>query len=475
MMNRRHFIKAIGATAAAFSSGGGDPVSANTSKPNIVFFLIDDLGWRDLRFMGSQYYETPNIDRLAAQGMVFTDAYANAPNCAPSRACLMSGQYPPRHGIYTVGTSERGQSKNRQLIPTPNKTVLDPSIETLAESLQRGGYTTGFVGKWHLGSSEHTRPEGQGFDVNAGGNRAGHPRSYFSPYKNPNLADGPKGEYLTDRLTDEALGFIRRNQDQPFFLYFNHYAVHTPIQAPEALTAKYQRKTPDGDQKNPEYAAMIESVDRSVGRVMQILDEMKLAERTLVVFFSDNGGHGAITSNAPLRGSKGMLYEGGIREPLIVRWPGRTQPGVRCSVPVIGTDFYPTLLEATGTPPPANQTLDGESLIPLFHGERSLKRDAIFWHFPAYLEPYTSHQGLWRTTPTGAVRKGDWKLIEFFEDGRLELYNLKDDLSETNNLASTRKDKVLELHETMKQWRRDTQAPVPTTLNPNYRPTAPDA
>jgi len=447
------------------------------SKPNIIFILIDDMGWRDLRCCGSTYYETPNIDRLAGQSMVFSDAYTCGPNCAPTRASLMSGQYTPRHGIFTVGNSDRGPEHLRKLIPQQTKTVLDAGIITIAESLKPAGYVSASMGKWHLGNDPGHGPVGQGFDVNVGGYEAGSPRSYFSPYKNPELKDGPKGEYLTDRLTDEALKFIEANRDSPFFLYLPHYAVHTPLRAKEEMIARYKAKPPSNGQGNPTYAAMIESTDQGVGRLMAKLDELGLTENTIVIFSSDNGGVGGykalgikggeITSNAPLKGGKGMLYEGGVRVPLFVRWPGVVKPASRCDEPVITVDFYPTLLEMAGASGPAGQPLDGESIVPLLKGTGGLKRDAIFWHFPAYLQ---GGGGTWRTTPAGAVRKGQWKLIEFFEDGRLELYNIVRDIGEKDDLAGKMPEKAKELHNLLRDWRKSVNAIVPTTLNPKYKP-----
>jgi len=490
-MKRRRFLAALGRATAGSAIGwaaatwagaaeAGPTAPTGTGRdrpPNILFILADDLGWRDVGFMGSTYYETPNIDRLARGGMVFTSAYSGAPNCAPTRACLMSGQYTPRHGVYTVGSSARGNPKGRRLVPIPNNPTLPSSVVTLAECLRRAGYATGHFGKWHLGGDPDTRPEGQGFDVNVGGNHAGHPRSYFSPYKNPDIPDGPKGEYLTDRLTEEAVRFMRANRERPFFCYLPHYAVHTPLQAKRSLIEKYKKKPPSGGQGNPTYAAMIESLDQGVGRLLAALDELGLAERTIVVFYSDNGGVGGyrelgirgaeITSNRPLRGGKGMLYEGGIRVPLAVRWPGRVPAGSRCDVPVTAVDFYPTLIEAAGAEPPAGQPLDGESLLPLLTRTGRLRRDAIFWHFPCYLQ---GGGNTWRTTPGGVVRAGDWKLIEWFEDGRLELYNLKDDIGESRDLAPTMPAKADELHRRLVAWRREVGAPVPTEKNPQFDP-----
>jgi arylsulfatase A-like enzyme len=434
------------------------------------------MGWRDLGCYGSACYETPNIDRLAAQSMIFYDAYTCGPNCAPTRASLMSGQYTPRHGVITVGNSDRGPKHSRKLIPQENKTVLDANITTIAEAIKRAGYASASMGKWHLGNDPGHGPIGQGFDLNVGGYEAGHPKSYFSPYKNPELEDGPKGEYLTDRLTDEALKFIEANRNRPFFLYLPHYAVHTPLQAKKEMIAKY--KEPSNGQGNPIYAAMIESTDQGVGRIIAKLDELDLTDDTIIVFSSDNGGVGGykplgikgseITSNAPLKGGKGMLYEGGIRVPLIVRWPGITKPGTRCKEPVITVDFYPTLLEMAGAQRPAGQVLDGRSILRLLEGAESLIRDAIFWHFPAYLQ---GGGGTWRTTPAGAVRRGRWKLIEFFEDGRVELYDIVRDIGEKNNLTEKMPEKAKELHNLLKKWRKSVNAEVPTRKNPDYRPS----
>jgi len=398
-------------------------------------------------------------------------AYANAPNCAPSRACLLSGQYGPRHGIYTVGNSDRGKPQFRKLVPTKNTTVLADRFVTIAESLQSAGYVTATMGKWHLG----TDPTTQGFDVNIAGKHWGSPSGggYHSPYNYPNLVNREKGEYLTDRLGQEACKFIEANKDKPFFLYLTHYAVHTPIQSKPGLKAKYQKKNPVGGHKNAAYAGMIESMDDSIGAVQATLKRLKLEENTVVIFFSDNGGHGGVTSNAPLRGSKGMLYEGGIREPLVVKWPGVTKPGAVCNEPVIGVDLYPTFLEMAGARRPKNYQLDGLSIAQLLRDSTaSLDRKALHWHFPCYLQGYTTRHGPFRTTPAAAIRMGDWKLIEFFENGKLELYNLKNDLSEKNNLAQKMPAKTKELHAAMLKWRKSVKAPVPTEKNPLYDPKA---
>ena len=459
-------------TMAASSTSAAEPAKkkSGVKKPNIVFFFIDDMGWTDVGFMGSDNHETPNIDRLASEGLVFTDAYACAPNCAPSRACLMSGQYSPRHGIYTVGDPKRGNHAQRKLEPTPNKTVLGDDFITIAESLRTSGYTSASMGKWHLGAD----PTTQGFDVNIAGKEWGSPSGggYHSPYKYPNLVNKEPGEYLTDRLTAEACSFIEANKGGPFFLYLTHYAVHTPIQGRADLVEKYEAKPKAEHHKNAKYAAMVESVDHSVRDVLAKLDELELADNTIVLFFSDNGGYLGATSNHPLRGGKGMLYEGGIREPMIVRWPGVTRPGTKCEEPVIGVDFYPTLLEVAGTKPPKNYTLDGASFAELLSApDGSLDRPALFWHFPCYLQGTGDpHGGPFRTTPAGAIRMGHWKLIEWFETGRQELYYLHDDLGEQADLSRSHVDKCKELHEAMLAWRKEVNAPVPTTLNPQYDP-----
>ncbi len=447
---------------------------AEARQPSFVFFYIDDLGWADVGYQGSDFYETPNIDRLADSGMVFSDAYSCGPNCAPSRACLLSGQYSPRHGIYTVGDPRRGNHSFRRLEPIENRTVLDDRVLTWAEVLGANGYRLASMGKWHLGKDPIT----QGFQVNVAGREWGSPvraGGYHSPFEFPNLKQDKPGEYLTDRLTNEAIRFVESNQHHPFFLYLTHYAVHTPIQARSDLAEKYRVKPAGTHQDNADYAAMVESMDESIGRVLACLDELDLTEDTVVVFSSDNGGYMGATSNHPLRGAKGMLYEGGIRIPLIVRCPGMTRPGDQCDEPVTGVDLYPTFVELSGLKSSDDAQLDGLSLVPLLKdNNESLQRDAIFWHFPAYLQGSGDPGGgPFRTTPAGAIRQGDWKLIEWFETDRLELYNLRDDLGESDNLIAGHPNKADELHEAMKQWRKRVNAPVPTTPNSNYIPNRP--
>ena len=439
---------------------------ASAGTPNIVLFYADDLGYTDLSCQGSNYYETPNIDRLAREGMTFTQAYAGAANCAPSRACMMTGSYAPRHGIYTVGNSDRGRAKDRKLIPTRNKTTLDSSFTTIAEALKSRGYQTCVAGKWHLSED----PTKDGFDANFGGTTWGHPKSYFSPYKNPFLKDGPEGEHLPERLGREVSGWITEHSDKPFFVYLPFYSVHTPIQAPARLTEKYEKKSPDGFHSNPKYAAMIESMDSAVGRVLKTLDDLKLAQNTLVIFTSDNGPLGGVSAADPLRGSKGMFYEGGIREPFLVRFPGRTPAGTKNPSVISQIDLFPTFLEISGAK--TDQILDGISLLPAFQGE-ILPERPLFWHFPAYLEGQRELRGsasrIFRTTPCSVIRKGDWKLIQYFEDDSTELYNLATDLSEKNDLSQQNPAKTTELLKELKAWQASTKAPVPTEKNPKYR------
>lgn len=448
--------------------GWNNAVIANT-PPNIIFLLADDLGWMDVGYMGSKYYETPNIDQLAKEGMRFTNAYANAPNSAPSRACILTGLYTPRHGIYTVVNSDRGKSEDRKLIPIANTTELDTNFVTIAETLKTKGYKSISIGKWHMGKDNGQDPIGQGFDENIGGLDWGAPETYFSPYKNPKLTDGKDGEYLTDRLANEAIRFIKENKTGPFFVYLPFYAVHTPIQGKPELIAKFKLKPVEGRQRNPNYAAMVYSLDEAVGKINDAIKKLNLEENTIIIFLSDNGGHGSFTGNEPLRGSKGMLYEGGIREPFIFKWKNKVKTNTENNTPIIGLDLYPTIQELAGIKP--TSTLDGQSILPLVKKEGRFKSRSLFWHFPVYLERYDGmkEEGPFRTTPAAAIRKNDWKLIEFFEDGKLELYNLKNDIGETRNLAEKNPGKLKELYNEMINWRKATNAPVPKELNPEYR------
>ncbi len=442
----------------------------DANHPNIVLILVDDLGWKDLHTFGSTFYQTPNIDKLADRGILFTNAYASAANCAPSRACLFSGMYPQRHGIYTVGSSERGKKELRKLIPTSNTTVLHDSITTIAEVLKKAGYKTASIGKWHIGEDPLT----QGFDLNVGGSHLGHPKSYFSPYKNKALSDGVDGEYLTERLTNEAIRFIEKNKSNKFFLYLPYFTVHSPLQAKKELVEKYKEIEGNEGQNNPVYAAMIEAMDQNVGRIIKTLDSLELAENTLLIFTSDNGGVFNTSSQQPLKYGKGSYYEGGIRVPLIVSWPGKIKPKAKSEIPVSNIDFYPSLLEVIGIDKPDSVELDGQSLLPLFYGNNSFDAERpLFWHFPIYLQSVSfqnkdGRDRYFRTRPGSVVRIGKWKLHEYFEDGTIELYDLSNDPGENNNLAEGNPEIVNKLYQSLLEWRKETNAPVPTELNPYF-------
>jgi arylsulfatase A-like enzyme len=447
---------------------------AIAAPPNIVFIMADDLGYTDVACFGSKYYETPNLDRLAAQGTRFTN-YHQHQNCTPTRAALMSGQYSARTGVYTVGGTDRFDWSRRPLRPVDNVVNLPLDRVILPQAMKTAGYATGMFGKWHIGQQGDHHPGRRGFDeaiVSMGAH---------SDFATDPKVEYPKGQYLADFLTDRAVDFIRRHRAQPFFLYLPHFAVHSPHHAKPDLIARFKDKPGVGGHNNPTYAAMIASVDESVGRVMAVLDELKLAENTVLIFTSDNGGVGGyvregvkqsgdITDNAPLRSGKGSLYEGGTRVPFIVRWPGQVPAGAACDVPAIHVDIYPTLVALAGGRMPATQPFDGESLAPLFRNPRgSLAREAIFQHFPGYLGAGVDQ---WRTTPVSLVQAGDWKLMEFLEDGRLELYNLRDDLGETKNLAAANPAKAKELHDRLIAWRAAVQAPMPSRNTGDAAPVA---
>ncbi len=441
--------------------------------PNILFIYIDDLGWKDVGFMGSDFYETPHLDQLAAGGMVFSDAYAGAANCAPSRACLLSGQYSPRHQIFNVGTEARGKSEYRRLKHIPGTRTLSPEFKTWAQCAQDAGYVTATMGKWHL--SEDPLP--YGFDVNIGGTHAGGPpKGYFPPHgRVPGLADSPDREYITDRLSSEAIGFINQNREQPWLLYLTHFAVHTPLQAKPEDIARYERKPAGELHHHAVMAGMIKSVDDGVGRLVATLRELGQLQNTAIIFYSDNGGYGPATSMRPLKGYKGTYYEGGIRVPLFVHWPAVVEPGARCAEAVTAVDMLPTLCELTGAGLPDDQPIDGKSLLPLLKGG-TLGQRPIFWHFPAYLQSYQrldeQRDPLFRSRPCSIIRHGDWKLHEYFEDGAIELYNLKADIGERHNLASAEPERAKELHESLKAWRAATRAPARTEKNPGFDPEA---
>jgi arylsulfatase A-like enzyme len=452
------------------------------SKPNFIVILADDLGGRDLGCYGSTFHETPNLDRLAASGMRFNQAYAACSVCSPTRASILTGKYPARLGLtdWLPGRADRPDQKLKR----PEIVRHLPLEEvTVTEALKEAGYRTGFIGKWHLGGKGFF-PEQQGFDFNLGGCQLGHPPSYFSPYSIPTLPDGPKGEYLTDRLTDEALKFIEANHDKPFLLYLAHYAVHNPQQAKPELIEKFKKKlakaalttgpefVPEGQtqarqiQNQPVYAAMLQSLDESVGRILAKIDQLGLGSNTVIIFTSDNGGlstaEGSPTSNTPLRAGKGWPYEGGVREPLLIRWPGVTATNSQCDTPTMSTDFYPTLLEIAGLPQRPRQHLDGRSLVPLLKGGTLAERP-LFWHYPHY-----SNQG---GGPCGAIRVGDLKLIEWYEDMRVELFNLKNDLEEKRDLSKTLPGPARALQQQLHDWRASVKAAMPTP-NPDWVPSA---
>jgi len=460
-INRRDFLRALGmGTAALALPRLMSAFSSHERKVNFVFILIDDMGWPDLGCYGNKFHETPNIDRLARQGMRFTDAYAACPVCSPTRASIVAGQYPARLGI-TDFIPGHWRPYEKLRVPINRQQHLPLESITIAEALKPAGYVSGAFGKWHLGGGMFY-PNRQGFDsmlVTSG--------RHFGFRTTPKIETG-KNSYLAEVITEQGEKFIEANKDRPFFLYLSHFAVHIPLQARRELIEKYEnRPKPKTGVNNPIYAAMVEHVDQSVGRILEKLDELNLADRTVVVFFSDNGGlrqrfdgkGEVVSTNAPLRDEKGTLYEGGIREPLIVRWPGVVKPGSVCHVPVSSVDFYPTFLEIGGSTNDPSHVLDGESLVPLLRRSGKLRRDAIFWHYPHY------HH----STPAGAIRQGDWKLIEFYEDNRLELYNLRTDIREKTNLASKMPKKARELQQRLAAWLRSVNAQMPTS-NPAFDP-----
>ena len=440
-------------------------------RPNFVFILADDLGWRDLGVYGSDYYETPHLDRLAAEGVRFTDAYAAGNSCSPTRASILTGKYPARTHL-TDWIPGRTPPGAKLRIPRWTN-YLRHAETTLAEALRDAGYATASIGKWHLGQRGWW-PEDHGFEFSVGGSHAGSHGDMFPPYwpaaKIRRLGwrpfpDEVPGEYLTDRITREAEAFLDRRDDRPFFLYLSHYAVHTKIQGPPDLVEKYRGKTPPGAQRNPEYAAMVEGLDGSVGQVLAKLERLGLADNTVVVFFSDNGGlakNGAITSNQPLRGEKSTAWEGGVRVPLIIRGPG-ARAGALIEEPVISVDLLPTILEMAGVE--ASAPIDGVSLAPALEGDQAFRRGPIYWHYPHY----NAHTPILTCTPYGAVRDGPFKLVEFYEDGHVELYDLREDIGETRNLAEAAPDKAREFRRKLHQWRESVGAQMPTA-NPDADP-----
>jgi arylsulfatase A len=514
--------------AVLFSCAGpGDKRGHDERKPNVVFFLVDDMGWSDVGCYGSTFYETPRIDAFAREGVRFTDAYAACHVCSPTRASILTGKYPATLNL-TDFLPGRRDFPFQELLNVKINQHLPYEENTIAEVLKENGYSTAIIGKWHLGSEPAT-PMKYGFDMHVPDWLQGVAKTFYAPYGLGGLEDAPEGEYLTDRLTDEALKYMEENRSNPFFLYFAHFAVHDPIEGRPDLVKKYEEKlqgmpSPDGKpyilegnpddadpltrskldslihepeyagfkilphrtvkirqfQDNVQFAAMVESVDESFGRVLDKLEELGLEENTIVIFFSDNGGMSAAnfwnpdrvipeseldkafsTSNLPLRGAKGWLYEGGIREPLIVKWPGKGEQGIVCEVPVISTDFYPTILEMIGIPMPAGTVSDGKSIVPLLQGMADLDREALYWHFPHY-----SNHGM--QSPGGAIRSGDYKLLEYFENNSVQLFNLKEDIGEQVDLAEKYPRKADELRTMLHQWREKVNARM-MEPNPDYQ------
>jgi arylsulfatase A len=447
--------------------GGAGAVAAEDAPPNIILVLADDLGWTDLGCYGSDLYKSPNIDTLAREGMRFTANYSACTVCSPTRAALLTGKYPARLHI-TDWIPGLPPSNPKLLVPDFTK-HLPYEETTLAERLRDAGYATASIGKWHLGGPEYY-PEHHGFDLNIAGTDQPQPRpSYFAPYNIDTIEQGPRGEYITDRLGDEAVQFIRDNAQRPFFLYLPHFAVHTPIQAKKKLIERYQANVREGmNHTNAAYAAMIHSMDQTIGQIRSTLDELAIADRTIIIFTSDNGGRIPTTSNAPLRAGKGSCYEGGVRVPLIVYWPGVTPSGSESATPVITMDLYPTVLAMTGLEAEADAILDGVSLVPLLEQSGDLAERSLFWHYPHY-----QHYQQEGTTPYGAIRRGDHRLIEFYDDNPIELYNLRDDIGERNNLAASSPELVESLREELHEWLRSVAAQMPTA-NPNYDPTKPE-
>jgi arylsulfatase A-like enzyme len=460
------FITAGALTTGAFAS----------APPNIVLIFADDLGWKDVGYQGSDFYETPHLDRLAKTGLVFTDAYASAGNCAPSRACLLSGNYTPRHHVYAVGSTDRGPKELQRMIPVPNKSGLPASTITIADALKAAGYATGIFGKWHLDGPDGASPSEQGFDV-----------VFDSQEGNPNTRrdrpEDPKGIFSITRAAGE---FMEKNtrERKPFFAFLSHHAIHGALEARPASLAKFEAKPKGQQHKHALYAACTYDLDASVGLLLAKIDELKIATNTLVIFTSDNGATQQ-SSQEPLRGSKGGYYEGGIREPFITRWTGVTPRGAKCEVPVSNVDLFPTFLAAAGVPAPSGKILDGESLLPLLRGDGPLKRQAIFWHFPGYLDNpvIRGRDPVFRTRPVSVIRKGDWKLHLYHEEWQLdggrarltnnnavELYNLRLDIGERKNVALDERRKRNELLDDLLAWMKATDALMPTEKKPAYRP-----
>ena len=450
-MNRREFLRTAAAGALGVALGPRPALPAGRPRaPNLITVLVDDLGWRDVGFAGNTFVETPNLDRLAKRGIIFSQAYAAAPNCAPTRACLMTGQYAPRHGVYTVvDDRHRPGRPHHRILAAESNAELDTKAHTIADALRERGYATGMVGMWNLGRGRRgpRTPTGQGFDSYVQPKDLGFERDAYH---------SAEGEYLTDRLTAAGLEFVRRHREKPFLLYLAYHAIHAPFDPKPELVAKYSEKA-GGRDTDAAYAATVESVDQNIGRLWAMLESLGLTDNTYLLFTSDNGGTHQYT--APLRGGKGTLYEGGIRVPAFAVGP-RVQPNQVSDEPISSVDFFPTLVGLAGGKVPP---VDGESLVPLMTRGQPLDRDALFWHFPCYVG---------RGRPASAIRSGRHKLIESFETQSIELYDLKGDPGETRDLSRTQPERARALYKKLKAWQAETRAPCPTTPNPDYDPSA---
>ena len=471
MIPRISKLQSLAASVALIVS-----ISFVSGKPNIVFVIADDLGWSDVGYNGASFYETPRIDALSKQGMAFSNAYPGASNCMPSRAIIMTGTYITRTQMWTPGSRAKGKIEHmRFLVPRrgdskgdgiiPSSEILDPSFITLPEVLKKSGYLSAHFGKWHLG------PNGHGFDINdTNGLGADLSKKYYNDIN------------ATRTLTDAAIDFVitESKTESPFFLYLAYWDVHTPLVAEKSLVQKYKRKLAgkswDHDW-NPTYAAMIETVDTNVGRLYQAIQSAGIADDTLFIFTSDNGGHAGATPNAPLRGAKGAFYEGGIRVPTFAVWPSEIEANSICDTPISGVDYLPTFAALAKAPTPTRQPVDGRSIVPLLRGESALEDRSIFWHYPLYLQGngynlvvpiHGTDRLYWRATPCSVIRKGDWKLIQYFESGKIELFNLNKDLEEQRELSKSHPEKAEDLLHELKRWQRNTHAVIPTTLNPDF-------
>ncbi len=438
-------------------SGIGIALPLQAAPPHIVLIMADDLGWKDLHCQGNDRLRTPQLDRLATQGVRFTDAYAAAPVCSPTRGALITGLAPARLHITQHGADgPQFWPEDRRVQPPSTRHELVHETTTLAERLKLAGYATGFFGKWHLGTDPKFWPTEQGFDINLGGCGYGGPPTYFDPYRIPSLPPRKTGEYLTDRLADEAIAFMRREKEKPMLVCLWTYNPHYPFEAPPELTAHFEGQEGPG-LKNPIYGGQLEATDRAVGRVLQELDRLEIADETLVIFTSDNGGWSGATDNRPLKAGKGFLYEGGLRVPLIVRWPGVTDAGTINSTPVVSMDLTATILDAVGINLAAGESLDGETLRPLFQGGQ-LQREALFFHYPHF----AFHQA---NRPGSAIRRGPYKLILNYDDDSCELYNLDDDVSEQHNLTQAKPELASQMKQRLQDWLKETKAGIPTKRN----------